>query len=396
MNLYAHQKRILDLNPRRYLIAHSTGTGKTITSLALAKANGTTALIVCPKALKENWRRQIQPFNPKHLVISKEELRRDWDSLSQFNAIIIDEFHFFANLKSQLSKALQKYIKKHNPTFVWGLTATPYCSSPMNIYALAKHLGHNWDYWKFHFRFFNDVRMGSRVIPVVKKGIEKDVAALVKSIGDTCTLEECVDVPEQTFETVYLETTKEQEKAIKSIDDTLPIVRFTRQHTIENGLLLSDGYSQEKIFECLKNDYIASVSEENPKIAVFCRYNRQIDILREIMESKGKKVIVINGQTKDRDGAVQEIEASPEVVALIQASCSVGFEIPSVPLVIFASLSYSYIDYKQALGRVLRINKLKKNHYIHLVVKDGVDESVYDCIMAKEDFNIEIYANRSR
>lgn len=391
LKLYKHQEDLLKKNPKKHLIAWGTGTGKTNMSLALAHHNNQIALIIVPKALKENWKRHIQPFNQYHMIVSKEEFRRDWAIIPNFQAVIIDEFHFFANEKSQLSKALRKYIKKHNPQFVWGLTATPYCSTAMNIYTLANHLGHNINYWKFFNDYFYNVRMGMRMVPVQRPGIEEDLAQLVRKIGSTMTLEECSDVPEQTFETVYFDLTPDQEKGIKNISDSMAITRWTRKHTIENGIQIGDEYTDDQSFECLKNDYIVSLSEQNPKIAVFCRYNLQIEKLRLELESLGKKVFVINGEVKDRDNVVQEIESTPECIALIQASCSVGFEIPSVPVVVFASLSFSYVDYQQALGRVLRINKLKKNVYIHLVTKGGVDEDVYKCIMKKQDFSFAIY-----
>lgn len=389
--LYDHQKKLVNKNPHKHLIAHDTGTGKTITALSLAQKNDQIALIIVPKALKASWERQIKDFNPYHMVVSKEEFRRDWDIIPDFQAVIVDEAHFFANEKSQMSKALRKYLKKHRSEFVWLLTATPYCSSAMNIYTLAKHLGHNINYWAFFNAYFFQVRMGMRMIPMQKPGIENELADLVKKIGSTCTLDECADVPTQTFETIYFEKTKDQEKGIKEINDSVAITRWTRKHTIENGLKIGDEYTTDQYFDCLKNDYIVSLSEQNKKIAIFCRYNLQIELLKNLLEAKGKKVFIINGEVKNRDEVVSMIESTDECIALIQASCSVGFEIPSVPLVIFASLSFSYIDYKQALGRVLRINKLKKNLYIHLVTKGGVDEDVYNCIMKKQDFSMTIY-----
>lgn len=391
MLLYKHQQRILDKNPKKYLIAHSTGTGKTITSLSLADLNKVEALIIVPKALKENWRRAISSFEQEHCIISKEEFRRDWQILPKYNALIIDEFHFFAGEKSQMSKNLRKYTKKHNPTYIWGLTATPYCSSAMNIFTLANHLGYNLNYWSFYNEFFYQVRMGPRMVPMQKTGIESKLADIVQKIGNTCTLEECADVPDQQFETVYLELTPSQKKGIKDISESVAITRWTKSHQVEQGMKIGDEYTEDEYFDSLKNDYIASFSDENPKFAVICRYTNQIEMLRQILEKKGKKVVVISGQVKDRDQAVQDIETSPECVAIIQADCAVGFEIPSVPIMIFASLSFSFVNYQQSLGRILRINKLKKNLYQHLVIKGGVDEAVYDCIMKKQDFSFAIY-----
>jgi len=77
MELYKHQKDLVFKNPKRHLLAWGTGTGKTLTSLALARHNDVDALIVVPKALKENWGRAVVPFiEQRHMIISKEEFRK--------------------------------------------------------------------------------------------------------------------------------------------------------------------------------------------------------------------------------------------------------------------------------------------------------------------------------
>jgi len=44
-------------------------------------------------------------------------------------------------------------------------------------------------------------------------------------------------------------------------------------------------------------------------------------------------------------------------------------------------------------GRFLRINKPKKNVYLHMIGGE-IDREVYKAIKRKEDFNIEIYARK--
>jgi superfamily II DNA or RNA helicase len=393
--LYSHQQEIVDRNPAKHLIAFGTGVGKTLTALALADKNSVTPLIICPKALKENWARAVDDFDGlSATIVSKEEFRRDWDKLPAYRAVIIDEFHYFANLKSQMSKALTKYQRKNNPPFVWGLTATPYLSSPLNIHALAHHLGYQWNWWKFQMEYFNMVRMGARVVPVVKKGIEGKIADLVKSIGTTAKLEDLIDVPPQIEEVEYFALTAEQERAIKDINETDFIVRWTKRHQCENGVLYGGEYDDFKIkdFPCDKTDRIKAIVEENDKVAIFCRYNGQIEYLKGQLKDSGKEVFVINGQVKDRDSVVKQVEALDQCVVLINSSCSEGYELPSVGVIVFASLSFSFKDFVQSKGRFLRINKPKKNVYITLV-SEGVDKDVYKCIQAKQDFNIAIFNN---
>jgi superfamily II DNA or RNA helicase len=250
---------------------------------------------------------------------------------------------------------------------------------------------------KFKSKFFQDVRFGNRILPIQRKGIEKDIAALVKIIGDTVSMEECVDVPEQVFETEYIKLSVAQINGIKCIPDILPIVRFTKQHQIENGIMIGDEYNDDKTFDCQKNDRISELCDEFDKVAIFCRYNLQIDNLKNLLEDKyqgTKEVFIINGKVKNRDEIVQKANESKNCIVIINSACSEGYELPNFDVVIFASLGFSFKDYRQSQGRFLRINKLKKNLYIHLISGD-IDQAVYDSIMNKRDFDIEIYAKEN-
>lgn len=135
--LYQHQKNLIAKNPRKYLIAHDRGTGKTLSALTLCKINNIKALIIVPKSIKQQWIDQT----PEHKVVTKEEFRKDWDKIGYYSALIIDECHWFSSLSSMMSKNLTKYIKKYNPPRIWLLTGTPYLNNVWNIFVLARHLG---------------------------------------------------------------------------------------------------------------------------------------------------------------------------------------------------------------------------------------------------------------
>lgn len=305
--------------------------------------------------------------------------------------ILVHNCHHFANYKSQLSKALMGYSKKHDVKYRWLATATPFRSSPMDIYSLALHLGHKMDYWAFFNRFFSQVRMGHRMIPKARAGKEKELAEVVKKIGSTAKLEDLIDLPPQVHEVEYLELTKEQEKAIKDIEETNYIVRFTKQHEIEQGVLLGGEYGTNVSYPSFKVDRVLELAEEHSKLAVFCRYNLQIDMLKDKLEAAGKKVWIIRGDTKDRAAVVREVDTADSGIVLVNAMCSEGYELPSIRTFIFASLSWSFVNFVQACGRNNRINKPERNLYINFVIKDGVDEQVFKAIERKQDFSLEIY-----
>lgn len=408
--LYKHQEDFLKLNPDKSALVWSCGTGKTraaiewalqmiIYSLRTYKRYST--LIICPKALKANWAREVhkclkgQEDFYSFRVMTKEEFRRDFKNLRKYHQIIVDEVHngfLTPNFGSQTSKALRDYIKKHKVKRILLLSATVYTSSAWNIYQLAILLGHNWSWQKWDNKFFTRMRMGNRIIPVQKKGCEPILAEITKGIASLVNIYDVLDVPLQNHcEPEYFSLTKGQEEAIKDNYDPVPIVRYTQQHEIENGILLGNEFRKQKIYNYDKEERIETLCAENKKLAIVCRYNAQIDVFLHRLQHH-KNVFLIRGDVKDRDKVTREAEAAEEAIVLIQADCAEGYELPSFPLCVFASMSYSYTKWEQICGRFLRMNKPSRTTFLYLLTEgDSVDQGVYDAVKRKEDFKMHLF-----
>ena len=395
MKLYRHQKSFLRQNPDKSALVWSCGTGKTRTALEWAKI-GKPTLVVCPKALKTNWKREGTKWGSPIDVMTKEEFRSQWNNLIAFKQIIVDECHsgfLTPNFKSQMSKALRNYLKKHSVPRVLLLSATVYTSSPWNIYNLAYYLGHKWNYRDFSFRFFSQVRMGMRIISVPKKGCEKELAKLTKKIASIVDINDCLDVPEQLHsEPEYFALTSEQTKAIKDNYDPVPIVRFTHQHEIENGILIGNEFKKSQTYETDKIERLKTLCEENKKVAIVCRYNRQIQELAQRLRFGKKTPTIIGGQTPNRDAVCLEAEQAEEAIVIIQSDCGIGFQLPSFGLCVYVSMSYSYTAFEQMNGRFLRMDKPSRTTFIYLLTEgNSIDQAVFDAVQKKEDFKIALY-----
>lgn len=394
--LFAHQQEFLAKNPAKSALVWSCGTGKTRT--AIEWSNNDSVLIICPKALVANWKREIVRWRKKQLfnvrVVSKETFRREADNLAHFSQVIVDEVHngfLTPQFKSQMSKALRGYLRRQDIKRVLLLSATVYSSSAWNIYSLAYLIGIRWNWQEFNLAFFTQVRMGPRMIPVQKKGAEERLAKIVKKIASVVDINECMDVPLQFHaEPEYFALTIHQERGIEKNYDPVPVVRYTMQHEIENGILLANEFRKAQRYECDKNARILDLCEENPKIAIVCRYNDQIDMLAELLAAYNP--LIIRGSTKDRDAVTLQAESSEKCVVLIQADCAEGYQLPSFPLCVFASMSYSYVKFEQICGRFLRMDKPSKTTFLYLITEgDSVDQGVYDSVKKKEDFKIALF-----
>ncbi len=392
---------IIEANPERHLMAWGCGSGKTRTSIELALRNCNRVLIICPKGLKENWRREVVKWGNGRTdvvfkIMSKEEFRRDWDEIGRADGVIVDEAHFFFGQKSAMSKNLGKYFSKHNIQYRWLLTATPYMSTAWNIYVAAALLGVRWNYISFKNKFFFDMRMGSRMIPVQRDGIEEDIAKLVGQLGSTVRLEDCFDVPEQNFEVEYFAPTKEQESLIEEINLSADphIVRWTRIHQVLGGHLKGDEYNESKVIDSDKVERVIELVAENKKLIVVSRYTGEIEMLKNVLENEGHTVWVISGDIKGKQAVLDDLKDRERYILLVSAGCSEGWELPQCPLMVFYSYDFSLKNYIQMLGRIQRAGHIKKNTYLSLVVGGTIDEDVFKCVtIDKSDFHAAIYQN---
>lgn len=395
IKLYKHQQALLDLNPDRHALIHETGSGKTISALSLANKKSKIILIICPKGLVDKWNEDVKNFpGPTYKVISKEQFKKFHKTLPWFECVIVDESHYFFGTKSGLMKSLKWYFENHKVKYRFLLTGTPYRSTPMDIYVMCYLLGNKLNYWSFQNEFFYSVRMGTRMIPMVKKGIEQKIADIVKSVGSIVKLDECIDMPESIFKEEYFELTEEQTKAVAELEDITPITRYTKIHQICGGTLKGDEYSEAQFFKSNKINRLIDLSEEIDKLIVVCRYNHEIEYVRERLADTGKTINVIQGATEDRHALLSELEKTDKYVLIVNASIAEGWQLQNCNHMVFYSYSFELKNYIQMIGRLRRIDRPRPVMYISLIVKGTIDEAVYQSIKNKESFHIEIYAKQ--
>lgn len=417
MQLYSHQQKIIDENPLKCLLALGTGTGKTRVALELAEGK---TLVICPKQQKldQTWQNNAKKFklNKDITVVSKEEFRRDWEKIPKFDTVICDEAHTLLGIlpdtrekrghtipkSSQLFEAILYYLRRNPPTRLYLCSATP-VSKPMHLFALGVLLG-KWSmdrFYQFREKFYYAVKIGQRRIflPRANSVLKERLAELTKSLGYTGTLNDFFDVPDQTHHTVYVELTREQKEALREIKnmEADALVKRAKQRSIENGVLYTKRVEKitnreerlvdfAQLFPTQKIDYIIERAIEFPKLLIFANYTAQIKHISNTLKDLGYNVSELTGQTKDRENLIKDAENSTACIVIAQCAISEGYELPSFPCVIYASKSYRFTNYDQSLGRVLRSNALKKNLYIHLLVKDSIDELCHKTILQGADF----------
>lgn len=394
MQAYLHQNEILKDPRKKLVLAWDTGTGKTYGAELLSDHHKVSCLIIVPKAQNEKW---LFLEAKGHVVFTKEYFRDHQAEMIEvyenknLNGIIIDEAHYFAGVSSGLTKTLKKFCNTVDPEYMWLLTATPVLSTPWNVYTLAVHCGMNPHYAKFRKMFFFQIRMGMRTIWQPKKNTDHLLHALLLKFCVWVDFDDVsrdndieYDTSTQTKKEIFLHQPVDQKKAEYTLTQE-GIALWTKKHTVQNGFY-DDEYEGCTYFDDPKLDHVLKTARKQPKLAVICRYHRQIERYEQALTKAGHEVYIIKGGTKDIEGLSKKLDKMEKVVVIIQSNISEGYELPNFPYAIFASLSFSYKDWKQMNGRFLRINAITPTHVEVLLIVDGIDIDVYRSVSNKEDF----------
>lgn len=409
MNLFTHQQQIISDDPKKCGIWWGTGSGKTRVALMLARGK---TLVICPKTQKldRNWEREAEKLGLEIdlTVISKETFRRDAMGIGRFDTVIVDEAETCLGVTpntrqrnrvvipkaSQLFEALEAFLERTNPSRLYLCTAT-ITRSPMTVWAAARLLGRDWNFYKYRDFFYFRLPMPGREVWSIKNTEEckYKLAQAVRGMGYVGRLEDWNDVPDQNYKEDYVELKEGQKKRLKELklEYPDPIVCLGKRLQVENGVLVGDEYTASERFPHEKLDRIFKYAEEFPRLIIWAKYTGQIQYYYDELIKKGYTVYLLTGQSKDRDTLFKTLGENEKAILIAQCQISAGWELPEYPVMIFASMSYSIADRIQAEGRIQRVNNIKKNLYITLTVRGGVDEAVRETIKNKKDFSERVY-----
>ena len=378
MNLYPHQQKFIDDNPKSAILCYETGCGKShIAKVWLSMGRDANAVVICPKQITKDW-------SGKWTTYSFEQFKKA-DKLGKLpkkpSAIVVDEADmmasplFEAKKRSQRTEVLYHYIMQNPQADILLLTATPVRSTPANMHTLlvlSRLIDSSKDLWlRYRDRYYALTHMPYLPRPawLPKKGWQKMMPQLIDKYTYTALMSDLVDLPPETHEIIKLKEPNYEENT-----EWEPAKQFSEDHRLEQS-----GKDKE----------IKRIARGYRKVVVVAKYREQIDALKKSL-SKERETFVLDGRTKDVGAVVADAEASSECYIIIQAQVGAGFELPSFAVMIFASQSYGARDLVQMKGRIKRINALKPLKYFYLQA-GRCDKMVYNAIKKGQDFIPSVY-----
>jgi hypothetical protein len=243
------------------------------------------------------WERELEDIGIEYMVITSYPFKEYHAKLPYYDAIIIDEADSPWAGDNQSSKALLKYLKKHTPSYVWLATATPYRSTPKNVYMLGKICQYMPTlYQPFKEQFFFEDYFGwqpklKHKDPAIRKQCQQELHEYMSNFADIVNMEDVFDVPEIIYATEPIAITKEQLDLYNKADQLVEnrSAFFTYTNEIENGYLDEKAIGEYKEVKSEKIDRVLELASQNDTLVIFSKYKVQQRQLYEALKKKFPK-----------------------------------------------------------------------------------------------------------
>lgn len=455
VQLKDHQQRAIDkvLDRGSMVIAHGTGTGKTLTGIGAierlreqGKANKT--LVVVPSSLKTNFADHgIKKFTNSRVhivdkgkdtidpeahynVVSNALFAKDPERYSEgADSIIVDEAHNLRNSRTGASQALERISPNLKHRIL--LTASPFNNSPSDLVPLINAVKGEQlyaDQKEFDEQYIQEVKkrmglLGRLGVGKKHKVDEKFVpdAELKKYLQDYFDYEKGDEgLPEVENELVRIPMTREQHKAYRYAWNQMPAaVRFAVKRDIvpqkrdtvsffgslanarvasNNPAALLQKYKDDskgyqisgKIQQLLKD---LEGQEKDPHGAmVYTNYNTHgANVIDQALKDKGLTVSKISGgmNRKQKDEQIEEFKKGKSKAFIVSPTGKEGISLPNVSKEIIYDPHWNPEVTRQAIGRGVRADSKAKKVQIKRYIAVEPDRRIFGVLGKKPNRSVE-------
>lgn len=410
--LYEHQKDGIrdSLGRNNNLLAFEQGLGKTIASASISRVIGLKrTLVVCIPVAKWNWHedlcvkfgynplyfsildskksktiKAISPFHERFCITHYHALPKHMDYIlsNKVDHIILDECTIIKNHNTAIYKNVQKIVEANPGIRITLLSGTPIKNRVDDLYAYFKLTGHQLG--KNHAKFLREyanMKTGRNITKVVGA---KNIDQLTINMANFMirkTEDECLDLPEVSYNKVYLEMDDYKAEYDKVLEELL--------QNKDKSPLSSSIISLNRILAMSKikgaTELIDDLIEKGKKVVVFTSYKDPINMLEAYYGNKCVKVdgTVDHGERFERVKRFRDKEDCKVFLGNIIAA-GTSLNLTAATEVVFINYPFTSTDIAQGVSRVKRIGQEHKMRVYFLTCKDTIDEILYDLVADKQ------------
>lgn len=252
VTLQPHQQELLDFSKGKsgIIANHGLGSGKTLSSLAIAEDKGGDVLVVTPASLQNNYRKEIDKFvekdrRDKYHIVSYETFRNNPEYyIEKYNptTLVADEIHRIRN--EGLTYNALASIRHRVPNMV-GLTASLINNHPTEVVPLVNMVaGDNvFSRNSFRDRYIKEKSVGPGILGRLR-GAKSGIVEKIKNRAElqqrlapyihrfTGSEEYLSHLPEEVEEEVRVPMSPRQLSIMRELENSRPILGYKVRHNI--------------------------------------------------------------------------------------------------------------------------------------------------------------------
>jgi SWI/SNF-related matrix-associated actin-dependent regulator 1 of chromatin subfamily A len=422
------------LELKRFVNGDQPGLGKTLQSIGTvigAEMQGEITfpcLVVCPSALKINWKREFEMWTDKKAMVLDDKTKNTWhrfyemgladvfvvnyesmkkyfvtsmpskkdlkhssqiimdERIKLFKSVIVDESHRLKDPNSNQAKICIQLTK--GKKYIILLTGTPVVNKPIDLFsqlAVMFKLSHFGGENGFKTRYCEGGRGSANLKELnylmnmscyfmrKKEDVLKDLPPLSRqTIICSISTKEEFDKVKNDFAN-FLKNSDLTDSEIKKKVSSETIVKIT--------MLLQ--ISARGKLEAAR-EYIDEIIDSGQKIVVFCKHKIIVDLLKEIYP----KAVTVTGQ----DDAIQKQNSvdsfqnkeTTNIIICNHKAAGVGLTLTASSEVLFVELPWTQADCEQAEARCHRMGQPSNVRATYLLGEDTLDQWLYDIIQEKK------------
>jgi SNF2 family DNA or RNA helicase len=417
-----HQKVAIEklLANDRFILADDMGVGKTTSAtIASLESQSKKILIVCPASLKINWKREIENYTDKKILIVEGgkwgstfdyyiinyDIIKNYHTIGEpeigeekntqiidtkFDLAIVDEAHYISNTTAQRTKLINDILSRIPK--VWLLTGTPMTSRPINYFNLLKIVNSNvtldWSTYVRRYCGGYQFKVNGRKIWNTGGATNLDELRIkTKNIILRRLKTEILDLPDKIISPIFL--------TLSSLDydsGLQEFIQIAQENKNKESLTVTINRLMKirKIISEQKVDYTCEIIdrclEQGKKVIVFTNFTMTLDMLHERYK---KNSVVLDGRmSKDkRQKSVDRFQSEDKVKIFISniVAGGVGITLTEAEVVIMNDLSFVPAHHSQAEDRAFRYGQKKNVMVYYPIFENTIEMIVYNILQKKKN-----------
>lgn len=407
------------------ILADDMGLGKTLQAILFIVGmhedmQGKKSLIVCPTSLAYNWQEEFERFAPgiKICVVfgSPEErsscyenmegydvmittyplIRKDIKQITKyctFDNMFIDEAQFIKNPASIAAKA----VKAVSATNRFALTGTPIENSLSELWSIfdfimpgffQKYSRFSEKYEKPILREKNEMRMRElkmRIKPFILRRMKKDVLKELPDKIETNRMAE-MTIKQKKIYRSYLSRIQTELRDKDILDgntgqiQVLSALTRLRQICCDPSTFVENYHGGSGKLELLM-EHLPDILRGGHSVIIFSQFTTMLSIIAGRLREEGIAFYYLSGTTKinERKQFVRGFNRGDVNVFLISLKAGgTGLNLTGADTVIHFDPWWNPAVEQQATDRAYRIGQKKKVQVYRYVMKDSIEEKIYE------------------